>query len=566
MSLPGLLRDAMEYHRAGQLPQAETLYRKILQAAPSHPDALHLLGLIAHQAGKIANAVDLISRAISINPSGPMYYNLGVALQACGEMDAAVESYRQALVLTPDYAEAHGNLGAVLQGQGMYDAAAEHLRRATCLRPEDAGAHSNLGVVLQTQGHLDAALESFHRALAIKPNHAEAHNNLGMAQQAQGRLDAALDSFHRALAINPNHAEAHNNIGVVCLAQSRFDAAAASFHRTLSINPEDADAHNNLSQVLLLQGAFHSGWREYEWRVRHQFGHSYITDPRDSSRMLPRPSTQLPFDLVGKRILLVREQGIGDEIFFLRFAQIARQRGAWLAYRPSEKIATLVQRAPGLDAVLHDDDLPPNLDQIVLVGDLPLMLGADHVDDLPSAMPLTALPEQQSTIKERLAALGNRPVLGVTWRAGTERHASKSKSSLFKETDIALLGRALSSWPGEVLILQRHPRAEDIERFQCALGKSAHDWSSLNDDLEGMLALLSQIDEYVGVSNTNMHLMAGLGKPARVLVTNPPEWRWMMEGCESPWFPGFKLYRQQRDGKWDAALAGLKEDLQNRER
>ena len=497
-ALSGFLQEAIEHHRAGRFPQAESLYRKILHAAPDHPDALHLLGLIAHQAGKIELAVELIGRAIRMSPSAPMHYNLGVALQAQGEMDAAMTSYRKALALMPDYAEAHGNLGAALQAQGRYDAAAEHLYQALALRPEDAGAHSNLGVV----------------------------------QQALGQLDAALQSFRRALSINPEYAEAHNNLGL----------------------------------ILLLRGVLHEGWREYEWRVKHRSGLAYLADPRDPTRVLPRPSTQLPDDLDGKRILLVPEQGIGDELFFLRFARLARQRGAWLAYRPSGKIASLVQRAPGLDAVLHSDECPPNLDHILFVGDLPLLLGADRVDDLPPALPLTVLPGRRAAIENRLATLGGRPLLGVTWRAGTERNAGQSKSLLFKETDVSLLGHALSAWPGEVLILQRHPRAGDIERFQCALGRSAHDWSDLNENLEDMLALLAQLDDYVGVSNTNMHLMAGLGKSARVLIPNPAEWRWMQEGPESPWFPGFNLYRQQQGGEWSGTLARLTEDLQHQHR
>jgi len=197
------------------------------------------------------------------------------------------------------------------------------------------------------------------------------------------------------------------------------------------------------------------------------------------------------------------------------------------------------------------------------VGELPLVLGTARLDELPPALPLTALPERSSAIKSRLAALGNGPFLGVTWRAGTERTANHRKPLLYKEADCSLLGRALSTWHGKVLILQRNPRAKEIERFLHALGRPAHDLSDLNENLEDMLALLEQLDEYVGVSNTNMHLMSGLGKPARVLIPNPPEWRWMAEGQESPWFPGFTLYRQQRDGEWSGALSRLSEDLQN---
>jgi len=299
----------------------------------------------------------------------------------------------------------------------------------------------------------------------------------------------------------------------------------------------------------------------YEWRVPYRSGGSvYIADPRDPSRLMPRPSTLLPVELGGKRILLVRDQGIGDELFFLRFARLAQQQGAWTAYLPTAKIATLVARAPGLDAVVSDTDIPPDLDQIFSVGDLPLILGADRVADLPPPLALTALPERVTAIRARLATLGKGPLLGVTWRAGKERQLGRNKS-LYKWLDASLLGAALSAWPGEVLILQRHPRPEEMEDFQHALGRPAHDFSELNEDLEDMLALLAQLDEYVGVSNTNMHLMAGLGKSARVLIPSPAEWRWMAEGNESPWFPGFSLYREKPHGGWEDALARLTEDL-----
>jgi tetratricopeptide (TPR) repeat protein len=564
MSVPGLLRAAIEHHQAGRLSQAQVKYRQILELAPKNPDALHLLGLIAHQTGRLEVAVDLISTAVNIKPSASMYYNLGVAYQAQGNMDAAVASYRNALSLQPDYAEAHSNLGAALQVQGRPDAAIESLRRAISFRPDDAGAHSNLGVAFQAQGQLDAAVESFRRALRIKPDHAETHSNLGAVLQTQGQLDAAVECCRQALAIKPDYAEAHSNLGLALHAQGQLDAAISSYHQAISIKPDHAEAHNNLSLALLLRGALPEGWREYEWRVQSLSGSAYVADPRDVSRLLPRPSTRLPIELQGKRVLLVPEQGLGDEIFFLRFARVAQQRGAWLAYLPSAKIAGMVQRAPGIDSVIRAAEIPANLDQIVLVGELPLILGVQRLDELPPALPLTVLLERSLAMKSRLAALGDGPFLGVTWRAGTERTANHRKPLLYKEADCSLLGCALSAWPGKVLILQRNPRAQEIEEFMRALGRPVYDLSDVNENLEDMLALLALLDDYVGVSNTNMHLMAGLGKPARVLIPNPPEWRWMAEGHESPWFPGFKLYRQQQDGEWSGALYRLTEDLQNR--
>ena len=126
-----------------------------------------------------------------------------------------------------------------------------------------------------------------------------------------------------------------------------------------------------------------------------------------------------------------------------------------------------------------------------------------------------------------------------------------------------MLGKLARNWPGTVVVLQRLPGAEALAEFGRALGREFLDWSHLNDDLSDALAGLSLLDEYVGVSNTNMHLLAAIGKVARVLVPHPAEWRWMVAGDESPWFPGFRIYRQAHDRTWNAALARLSEDLRN---
>ncbi len=172
--IPNALRAALEHHQAGRLPQAEAIYRQILELAPEHPDALHLLGMLAAQIGNNEIAAELISKAISVNPSSARYCDLGAALRNQGRLDAAVESYHKALAIRPDYAE----------------------------------VHYNLGLALQQQSKLDAAIESYQKALAIKPDYAEAHNNLGIALQQQGRLDAAVESYRKALAIKPGFAEA----------------------------------------------------------------------------------------------------------------------------------------------------------------------------------------------------------------------------------------------------------------------------------------------------------------------------------------------------------------------
>ncbi|RFC32802.1 MAG: putative O-linked N-acetylglucosamine transferase, SPINDLY family [Candidatus Nitrotoga sp. SPKER] len=255
LSISQIIQVAREHHQAGRLPQAEAIYQQILQVEPNHPDALHLLGLIARQGGKNGIAAGLISRAIRVNPSNPIYYiNLGNVLKDQGQLEDAIFNYRQALSIKPDFAEVHNNLGNVLKEQGNLDAAIESFRRSLALKPDFAETHSNLGNALKDQGQLDEAIACYGQALLLKPDYAEAYNNLGTALKAQNKLDAAVGSYRKAVSLKPDFVDAHNNLGNALMAQGKLEAAVVSFHQSLLIKPDYAEAHNNLGNALKDQG------------------------------------------------------------------------------------------------------------------------------------------------------------------------------------------------------------------------------------------------------------------------------------------------------------------------
>ena len=209
-----------------------------------------------------------------------------------------------------------------------------------------------------------------------------------------------------------------------------------------------------------------------------------------------------------------------------------------------------------IDNIADPDAAPSAGDFVFAVGDLPQLLGMERIDQIPPPLVLTPRAEVLAAVRARLVAAGPAPYIGVTWRAG-----SSLRNALYKEVPLPQLARLLRDVPATIVLLQRHPAPGEIEAFARELGRPVHDLSALNEDLEQMLALLALIDDYVGVSNTNMHLRAGAGKTARVLVPAPPEWRWMAEGKTSPWFPGFRVYRQEQDGNWGAALTTLQQEL-----
>ncbi len=249
------LAIAIKHYQGGRLQAAEQICRQILQAEPNQADAIHLLGVIAHQVGKHEIAVEYIGRAIGLKGNVAVFHNnLGEAYRVLRMIPEAVACYRRALELQPDYAEAYNNLGVAFKDQGKLEEAVISYRRALELRPDYAEAHNNLGVAFKDQGKLDEAVVSYRRALELKPDFVQAHNNLGIALRNQGKMDEAVACYRRALELKPDFAQAHNNLGIALNNQGKLDEAVACYRRALELKPDYAEAHNNLGVAFKDQG------------------------------------------------------------------------------------------------------------------------------------------------------------------------------------------------------------------------------------------------------------------------------------------------------------------------
>jgi protein O-GlcNAc transferase len=248
---PQLLELAVQRHRAGELAQAEQLYRQVLAADPRQVDALHLLGVLAHQRDRHAEAIDYIREALRLHPGHvEAHYNLGIMLHEQGQLDEAIGCYRRVLYLQPEYAAAYNNLGNALRGQGKLAEAVTCYQEALRREPGSAGAHNNLALALQAQGQLHEAVAHFQQALQINPNYSQAHNNLAVALRELGRPAESVMSARQAVRLQPDYADAHNNLGIGLKDQGKLAEAVSCYKEALRIKPDLAEAHNNLGNAL----------------------------------------------------------------------------------------------------------------------------------------------------------------------------------------------------------------------------------------------------------------------------------------------------------------------------
>jgi tetratricopeptide (TPR) repeat protein len=535
---------AMQY---GQFQMAAQCYRQVIAQTPNNAEAHNQLGGVLMRQAQYTEAEAAIRTALRLNPEyAEAHANLGNLFRETERFEEAAACFRQALEIKPDFVGALINLGHLAQQQKRFTEAIPYYEKALEIAPDFADAYFVLGNMHLELGDAKTAVRWLDAGLHRKPDNADARVNLGCALNTAGEWQQAVTQFMQVLAVNPSHAQAHFNLGLTQKALGRYVAAADSFQAALALDSDNIETRLALSLVSLLRGELAEGWRHY--------------GVRPSMRDKPWGATDtLADNLRGKRFLLVKDQGIGDEIFFLRFAPLLKARGAWIACRTDPKIASLLARCPSIDQVLVDDAMPDSIDATFSVGDLPFLLGVDTLAQLPPPLPLTIRDDAMVAVRQALQEIGNGPFIGVTWWAGSK--ASAEQKLAYREIPLPALVEVLRGVNTPILILQRNPSSEDIAYLKQSVDVPVHDLSAWNDDIERMLALLSVLDDYVGVDNTNMHLSACVGKPCRILVPHPPEWRAMAEGRHSVWFPEFALYRQLPGGDWSAALQALKLDL-----
>jgi len=426
-----------------------------------------------------------------------------------------------------------------------FEEAVESFDCAIAIKRDYIEAHTNRGNALKELHRLEAAVMSYDHAISIDPECAEAHSNRGVALKELRQIDAALASYARAIAIKPDYADAYFNRGSALMELRQLDAAIASYDSAIAIKPDYADAHWNKSLTLLLDGDFSNGLPLYEWRWNRE---TFTSPKRDFLQPLWLGQEALG----GKTVLLHSEQGLGDTLQFCRYASLVANLGARVILEVEKPLAELLRNVAGAsELVLKGSELPAFDFHCPLLS-LPLAFKTDLGSIPASTNYLSADPTKTAQWAVRL---GNktRPRVGLVW-SGSTTHTNDRNRSI-------LLADWLHQLPSGYQYVSLQKEVRDIDEIAIS---SQTDLLHFEDEINNFTdtaALCSLMDLVVSVDTSVAHLSGALGKPTWVLLPFTPDWRWLLDRDDSPWYPSMKLYRQATAGDWDGVLTKMKSDL-----
>ncbi len=427
--------------RLGDAATAEAAYRRAIALQPRDAYVHYNLGnlLKAHQ--RWQEAEGLYQRALALKPDYPeAWSNLGDLLKERQRPQEAEAAYRRAIAAGPDYAIAHSNLGNLLQEQKRADEAEAAYRRAIAVNPRYAKAHSNLGVLLKSQQRYAEAEAAYHAALTADPRDAAAYSNLSVLLLEQNRIAEAEAACRKALAAQADYASGWTNFGCLLQAQKRVEEAEAAYHRALALDPGEIDARWNLSLLLLRRGRYAEGWPQYESRYSVARKERKMAPPPVRPGGPPLPPQWRGESLAGKSVLIWAEQGLGDEIQFVRYLPLIRAMGPrhiTLACKPP--LNSLFKSQRFADRVISMDwhpDMAGEFDYWSYLLSLPLHVGST-LDNLPARLPyLTVSQERIARWSPRLPKPGLGGLrdlrglrVGLVWK-GSATHRNDANRSL----------------------------------------------------------------------------------------------------------------------------------------
>ena len=557
---------AIIYKSLNKYDEAEKAFRMAVKVKPGNSNAMSNLSNLSIDKDKskeyqqafelfekkeFAAAKDIIINLLSKTPDNiHLLTSLGIIYFNLNEYEKSAECYKKIIELNSKNAEAQYSLGVCYQNLDNNDLALKQYKKAIELNPGYIDAFNNLGLLYSSLKNYDEAEKCFNNALKYNSKYFNSIINLGTIKLHKDDFDTALDYFKKALEISVNEnndagkSVAYSNIGFVALRRKHLREAIKYFNIGIELDRESVLAHYNKAEALLMLGEFEEGWKEYEWRQgRKDFGKRKF-DKKFISE----------YDLKGKRVLVYAEQGLGDAIQFIRYLPMLKEKGCYIILECGKELHGLLYNFNSVDEIIERNFVErPEIkyDYEVPLLSLPLYFKT-NADNIPAAVPYLSVKKD---LKEKWANIINdneKMKIGIAW-AGSPIHTNDRHRSVRLQQFLSLLsveGTHFYSLQKGFPVIQ----AYDYQLLLTNLDEHIKSFADTS-------AVIENLDLIITVDTSVAHLAGALGKTSWVLLPYLPDWRWLVEGENSIWYPSIKLYRQPKMGDWNSVFKELQKDL-----
>jgi len=458
--------------------------------------------------------------------------------------ELAKKNCEAALKINADLAPAHLILGAVYRAKKKAAEAEVAFRKVLDLKPNNAHAWSNLGVVLREQKKLDESESAYRKALELQPESASFYSNLGNLLRDQHRLQEAKTASEKAAALKPKTAQYHCNLAGTLRELGEFEQAKKSYQQALSLDPSNAEAHITLGMILLAEGDYKNGLAEYE----HRWQGKELNDRRHQFKQ-PEWHGESLQDCT---LLVWQEQGFGDFLQMIRFIPHLLQRGAKIVLECQPKLQHLMKSFPGISTLIKPAQNPGQYDKHCPIMSLPARLQTD-LSNLPKQIPYISIPKDKLKKWSKVFPKQKKTRVGLVW-AGSTSHPNDYYRSMPLDEAIPLLQTSNVDFYSVQIKSSKDDKAL-LKKHQVT------DLSKDIDDFADTAAIFQQLDLLIAVDTSVIHLAGALGRPAWLMVPAVPDWRWLLDRTDSPWYPSVQIFRQKKLGDWSSVIQSIKQAL-----
>jgi len=567
------------YSLLGQHEKALNDLENALQSSPKSAELHNDYGSALGRAGEHEKALDNFDAAISLNNDFlPAYVNKGDVLQALEQFPEAIKTYQKAIDLepfshvvlnnlgntlnklgqhedalkilelcfsiAPDFFPAIINKANALDGLGRYDEAKDTCKHAMQIAPNSAKIHYNYGTIIKER-EPKAALKAFNKAISLDPNYFQAFNNKANLLRQMGRLEEAVRASNRVINFVPPNPQGFYNRGNILQDLHRFRDSVECYRRALELKPDYLNARWNLSLLLIRLAEFEEGWSLYECR----WDRPEFTSPR---RGFLQPLWLGHDSLKGRSILLHSEQGLGDSIQFSRFARQVSDLAAEVFLEVPSTLADLLKCPDNSYKVIEKGENLPNFDFHCPLMSLPAALKT-LVDTIPYSNGYLSISQEKKDYWLNKISKKNGPRIGIVW-SGSEGHKDDDKRSI-RLKELSPLFSQNANW----ISLQKEIRGFD--KPVLASMSSIQYFGEELIDFTDTAALCELMDLIITVDTSVAHLAGALGKPTWLMVAHLPDYRWLQDRTDTPWYDSVRLFRQKQSGNWTSLILEVRDEL-----